>query len=137
MNKIDVFIYTIQKLPNSTIDINNFLKNFGDVPNFKKNYNNENKDLFLCCLKQEKSFVETICNKHHYNLYNMSNMIEFDEDKFNNKYTLMIDYLNRTYYLDKLFSHIGSYNGYKLNDDGYPIDKNGVLVEGIIPYWHS
>jgi len=49
----------------------------------------------------------------------------------------MLDYLNRTFYLDKMFSHIGFYNGYRLNEDGYPIDIDGCIVDGLIPYWYK
>jgi hypothetical protein len=136
MNKISVFIYTIEKLLTSTIKIDAFLKEFGNVPKILKINNDENKHLFFCCLQQEKFFVETICEKHNYKLCNINNLIEIDENQFNNKYTLMLDYLNRVYYLDNPFSHIGFYNGYKLNKDGYPSDLSGNIIEGEIPFWH-
>ena len=141
IDKIDVYLYTIEQLSDSIISIRDFLKEFGDdIPIYKLLKINDNQDnikcLYLCCFIQEKDYIESICNKHKYKLYSdCINKINVYKNSFNKKNRIQYDYLNRNHILVKTYDHIGSLNGYKINEDGFPVDNDGKIVESLTPFW--
>jgi hypothetical protein len=72
---------------------------------------------------------------------------DFDDDKFNSSYQITITYGGEDYYiLEKPFKYCHNINCIKVNDDGYPVDENNVIIEGTQklypvnhgnPYYHE
>ena len=54
--------------------------------------------------------------------------IEFDDDKFNENYQLTTSYVDGNYVLQKPFKYCSSYNGIRINEDGYPIDEDNKVI---------
>jgi len=61
---------------------------------------------------------------------------DFDLDKFNSNYQLGISYFpeDDCYVLRKPYFDAEKLNGIKINDDGFPINKNNNVIEGSLKF---
>jgi hypothetical protein len=81
----------------------------------------------------EKSVENALSVFRKYNVEFIDNLNRmFDSDKFNNNYVLTISYFpeDNYYVLEKPYKNCYKYNGIRINEDGYPIDKDGNIVAG-------
>lgn len=58
----------------------------------------------------------------------------FDLDKFNSNYQLGKSIEDNSYILNKPYLYCRSINCFKVNEDGYPIDKNNNIIEGSMKF---
>ena len=67
--------------------------------------------------------------------YTTQKYVEFDENKFNSNYQINVNYFSKDYYvLEKPYKYVSSLNSIKINEDGYPIDENNIIIKNSMKF---
>ena len=89
-NKINVTIFTLQISNNTENSIDDFIKEFGNIPKYLELDTVGGEYIYLFCIDSSINYMEII-EKYNYKYCYYNDKIKIQKKKYNNKYQITIN----------------------------------------------